>query len=296
MSSEQLSIVISELEQGIENHQIWFTQLHEGMLCKQPFLETVTHPQAHTKCQLGCWLYEKANNLIHQYPQFEHLVAIHKEMHDEARQLVKLWQKTNEVKLANYRSFLDHQRKVMDLLNNQREEILHLQESLDPLTELINRRYMDVILKKNHAFSVRHEQPLVIAMLDLDYFKSVNDNYGHLAGDEVLKATSKCLSSSLRDLDYICRYGGEEFLVMLPKTTLDDSYKVMERVREGIEQSIIDFGETEIKVTVSIGLSSFEAGKSLEDLISQADEALYAAKLKGRNQVIAYTSRLPFQS
>lgn len=156
----------------------------------------------------------------------------------------------------------------------------------DTLTRLMNRRGITVSLIDAMAQAERYDHPLAIAMVDIDHFKSVNDNHGHEAGDKVLSEVASLLSEALRMPDKVGRYGGEEFLVVLPHTTLPQAKKIAERMRTAIERFGFALGEKTIPVTVSLGLTQYRKGEDLEQLLSRVDEALYQAKAGGRNQVI----------
>ena len=122
-------------------------------------------------------------------------------------------------------------------------------------------------------------------MLDIDHFKKINDTYGHLAGDFVLKEIAKIIKDSIRKSDICGRFGGEEFVIVLPNTKLSGAMKLAERIRETIQNHTFDFNGKKINVTVSIGITSVGVNDSYESLISRADEALYEAKEKGRNRI-----------
>lgn len=295
-SPKEIDEALSKLEQAIENHRVWYCQLHEGLLCNQPLNENITSPIAHTKCNFGCWYYENASEAIHASPDFRKIETVHKIMHDKARELVEKFYNSNQINLAEYRSLSDAQKHLILLLVSLRDSIVSQQHSFDPLTGLINRKLMNFILEKNHAHSIRHIKPYIVAMLDIDYFKSINDNYGHFAGDKALQAVSTYLSASFRDSDSASRYGGEEFLILMPGATHDVSSKVLERVRHDISQLSIQYDDAEIKLTVSIGFSGFEPGKSVWEIVKNADTALYNAKANGRNQVIAYDDSMELGS
>lgn len=147
----------------------------------------------------------------------------------------------------------------------------------DHLTGLANRRFMDIVLKRSFAKSVRFKRPLSVIMLDIDRFKKYNDTYGHSEGDNVLKAVAKVLLKETREIDLAVRYGGEEFLVLLPETGLKSALDVAERIRQTVE--------TSTKVTVSLGVTSYHEKMQQDDLIIKADEALYKAKQNGRNRI-----------
>ena len=159
----------------------------------------------------------------------------------------------------------------------------------DELTGIYNRRYFLEFAEREVSGAVRYGKDLTLCMLDLDFFKKINDSYGHAAGDVVLKETARLLRESIRQYDMLCRYGGEEFAVIMPNTCLADAEAFCERLRKKIEKSPVRFDSKEIQFTVSFGLAQFsaEVGESFADLIRRADEGLYEAKKGGRNRVRA---------
>ncbi|MEM8988187.1 MAG: PleD family two-component system response regulator [Pseudomonadota bacterium] len=162
----------------------------------------------------------------------------------------------------------------------------------DTLTGLYNRRYLANHLRALFDSMTAKKRPLSVMFLDIDYFKKINDSYGHDAGDLVLKEFARRLSSNVRGIDLACRYGGEEFVVVMPDTDQGFAYMVAERLRQDIADEPVSLGESEadLNVTVSIGIATSGAGSGIEspqDLIQRADEALYDAKNGGRNRVVA---------
>lgn len=158
--------------------------------------------------------------------------------------------------------------------------------SIDSLTGVINRREFMKRAKMEVARRLRHQGELSVMLLDVDYFKQVNDNHGHPAGDRVLKFVAQAIVSALREEDILGRIGGEEFAVLLPSTDEPSAGATAERVRSAIENLRIQIGEKEIMVTISIGISGFAAGDlSIEPAMVRADRALYQAKEQGRNRV-----------
>ena len=142
----------------------------------------------------------------------------------------------------------------------------------------------------------RTHDPVTVAMLDLDRFKAINDTYGHQAGDEVLKQMAEILRGTAREIDKIGRYGGEEFIVLLPGTDLDKATVFVERVRRKVAATAFDIGRDEpVRMTTSAGLASYPEApvRDPESLIRLADEALYAAKAAGRNRVVRYNQIPP---
>jgi diguanylate cyclase (GGDEF)-like protein len=163
----------------------------------------------------------------------------------------------------------------------------------DSLTGLYNRRHFEERLLSELAAAQRHDRPACLLMVDVDHFKEVNDEHGHLAGDEVLKMVAFVLRGAVRKEDVLARFGGEEFVVIARETAFDGARALGERIRRAVERSRCtfqgkDLGVTvSIGVTVSVGLTDFVAGKSEREMIAAADRALYLAKEGGRNRVVA---------
>ena len=159
--------------------------------------------------------------------------------------------------------------------------------ALDALTGVYNRRFGLGRLHEEFGRAVRASTPLAVMMLDVDHFKTVNDTYGHPVGDRILKSVCAIARTSLREGDVLLRYGGEEFMIVLPAASAEDITTVGERLRRAVEGSFLRDGEKSIKVTISIGGAAFPDAnvQSEQDLIALADEALYRAKEGGRNRV-----------
>jgi diguanylate cyclase (GGDEF)-like protein len=172
---------------------------------------------------------------------------------------------------------------------------LRLQETLrsgserDPLTDLYNRRHLEISLQRELARARRHAFPVSLVMLDVDHFKAFNDTNGHDAGDEVLRNVAHVLRRHTRAEDVACRYGGEEFLLVLPDCRVDDAYSKCEAIREAIAQlHVFSRGIALPRITASLGIACYpEDGERMEDLIAGADAALYRAKSTGRNCIAA---------
>lgn len=176
--------------------------------------------------------------------------------------------------------------EIEALQSELREQALH-----DPLTGLYNRRFLGDALERELTRIKREKGHLSIIAMDIDHFKQVNDRYGHQAGDETLISTANLLRKHLRGSDFICRYGGEEFLLVLPGASPEAAHKRAEEIRKACAESII--GEEQIKITISLGLATYpEHGQQGEEIIIRADIALYASKHNGRNQVTVWDETL----
>jgi len=161
----------------------------------------------------------------------------------------------------------------------------------DPLTGVFNRRHFFDLAQQELARAQRYGHSLSAIMLDLDHFKQINDQHGHLAGDCVLQTTAKRIRDNIRDIDILGRYGGEEFSVLLPNTALSGAQEIAERVCKIIGSEDVNVNGEEILVTASLGLVSVEelANVRIELLFDQADQALYKAKQTGRNRVVTWS-------
>jgi diguanylate cyclase (GGDEF)-like protein len=159
----------------------------------------------------------------------------------------------------------------------------------DPLTGLFNRRYMEETLDVETRRAVRKEQSIGVIMLDIDHFKSFNDRFGHAAGDELLRSLAALTRTHLRGGDIACRYGGEEFLLILPEATREVALRRAEDLRERVKALEVKYLQTDLgKVTISLGVAVYpEHGRTREDLLAAADAALYEAKAGGRDRVVA---------
>ncbi len=165
--------------------------------------------------------------------------------------------------------------------------------TLDALTGFYNRHQLEVRIKQEVSNAKRQHAPLCGIMTDIDYFKHVNDTYGHAAGDLVLKTIAKVIRGQLREYDIAGRYGGEEFSILLPFTKINEAQMVAERLRQTVENKVIDISkvapdceEKNIKITLSLGIYEIKENDSDDDLMKKADKALYQAKNTGRNKVV----------
>jgi len=165
---------------------------------------------------------------------------------------------------------------------------LQKQSTTDALTGISNRRAFDWQLAREVARAARYHIPLSLVMIDIDHFKACNDTHGHPVGDQVLRAIAGLLEQERRTGDYICRFGGEEFVALLPHTNAMDGKAWSERVRERLEHRPIETTAGALKITASFGVAELERdGTEPDELITAADGALYEAKHRGRNQVFA---------
>ncbi|MCB1177507.1 MAG: GGDEF domain-containing protein [Leptospiraceae bacterium] len=204
----------------------------------------------------------------------------------------------NNDELLQYQNLLELnrdliiQKKELEKVNNElvlKNEELYTLATVDTLTEIYNRKYIMDLFKKELDKSYRYSYDLSLILIDIDYFKKLNDKYGHQAGDLILKDFGKLIEGSIRKTDALGRYGGEEFILVLPHTNKDDAEAIANKVRKAISDYKFTLDNEVINVTASFGVSdNSQINISLDKMISRADKALYKAKMKGRNQVVVY--------
>ena len=192
----------------------------------------------------------------------------------------------DQTQLTNQLEALASKIKVMEdeaeknraVLEKQRYKALH-----DPLTELPNREYYNERASYEYQRWQRYNRPLTLAVFDIDHFKKINDSHGHQAGDRVLKVIGRSVAKRLREVDFFCRFGGEEFVALMPETSLADAMPALDTIRAAIANAAFNYKDQPISITLSIGVTEFKTGDDIESAFVRADEALYAAKSSGRN-------------
>jgi len=198
-----------------------------------------------------------------------------------------LWTPDRQRLLESYLSGAASALSNLRLLDRMKQ-----QANIDMLTGLYNRRFLEDYARKLFAIAKRREQPVGMIMLDLDRFKGFNDAYGHEIGDRILRHFAKTLTASMRETNLASRYGGEEFIVILPDTSAQASMLVAERLRKAVMAMVVPSNSEKPlpHLTVSVGVAAFpEHGRSLEEMIQASDKALYESKRNGRNRVTVAT-------
>ena len=173
---------------------------------------------------------------------------------------------------------------VIRKINFMYKHTKHLSET-DALTKLNNRRCFENCFNKEFARAKRYGNKLSIGIIDVDFFKKINDTYGHLCGDYILQEVAYNIVNNFRQTDFVFRYGGEEFTVILTETSAESAQIPFERLRKTIEEQVFRYDNKDIKVTISAGISSNTKLQDAWDMLDEADKALYKAKNNGRNRV-----------
>jgi len=267
----------------IDGHILWKEKVLEYLAGNTDPINLEINPD---DCEMGQWL----KKVKHKNPEVvEKLIKLHKELHHIAESIVSLKKEEKYVLLVNeYNYFVKTNLLFLSglLAFLLSEEISELQR--DPLTGLLTRRALEEIYKNVMELSLITGEPFGVAFLDIDNFKKVNDTYGHEAGDKVLSHISKVIKKVLRKSDYLFRYGGEEFVIILPATSQKDLQRILEKIRKKVAEEKINVDNNTIRVTVSIGGVVVQERHfiPLSEVIKEADRLMYQAKKSGKNTVI----------
>lgn len=285
LSSEILS-GLKELGVSLVNHGIWARKLHRSLLCNCDPDESDFREDAHHHCRFGQWYYSTENPRLLELEGFKELEEQHKQVHANARGLLVARRDGKEISPEMYDQFTDTVHIFRTTVQSIQYEIVSEVCTLDQLTGVWNRYAMTHRINQEIELARRHGRSGAIALIDFDHFKKVNDQHGHIIGDAVLKNIISYMGEQIRKSDSIFRYGGEEFLFLLPNTGLDSAVEVLERLRRDIKNipTPTDNAE-EIFVSISIGMTGLDGQKTDKEIIDCADRALLTAKANGRDRL-----------
>ena len=280
-------MAIAQLDQAMYNHEQWYKNLVRVLVVRLPPDAADLRTDAHERCTFGQWYASAAVGALCGLPSFVALGKAHESMHASAAHLAQRVDDDLPISagdLDQFNNLLDHVRLELDSL---RRELAQTAQNRDPLTDARNRASMLSDLREQHALVRRGLQDCVLAMIDIDHFKAVNDRVGHAMGDAVLRSVAQCLQANMRLYDHLYRYGGEEFLLCCPQTSIADAAGLAERLRHQVAELHVPNGTggPDIQVTASFGIAALDPTRTVEETIERADEAMYRAKTAGRNRV-----------
>lgn len=285
-SRQQLLTTIAQLDQALDNHEQWHKGIVRALIAHVPPDAADLEPDAHRRCHLGQWYESDATRSLRDHPAFLALGKAHEQMHSSATKLLQHACDKLPIQAEEIDAFGDVRDRLKLELQSLRQELAEALANRDPLTGARNRLSMLADLREQHALVQRDAQQCAIAIIDLDFFKKVNDHYGHLTGDAVLASTVHCLESLIRPYDRIYRYGGEEFLLCMPNTSVDAAIPLAERLRAAVAAIEVKSSDGAIlRVSASFGVAALHKMRSVEESIDKADKAMYLAKHRGRNRV-----------
>lgn len=284
LSSEDAEQIIHELGRALDSDREWAAKFRTMLICRTKPKKADLNPDSHKDTEFGRWYYGQVNSKLRDHPGFTAIGKNSEHMHALALKLALAIQEDINITPRQYKAFM----KSVDLFRGSLRTLLSeawdFLRYADPLTGVMTRGAMDMYLEAEQERTNRSEQSSCIAMMDLDLFKKVNDTHGHQAGDKVLETLAGYLQENLRRYDQVFRYGGEEFLILLPNTTTTNSKRVLDRLRQNIKSLAIEIAENKtLHVSVSFGIAQLLSNKPAKVSINFADQALYEAKKAGRN-------------
>jgi len=287
LRTEHLVSLIDGLRAAKERHYSWLWDIHRALLCETPLpLDVQIDPR---QCEFAGWMRSVASEpLVRHTDSFHRLHERHLKMHQAAEQLISTAARQRPVPVTVYDNFVEQRNRFKTIVERFERDLWDMACLIDQLTGLRNRFGMLTDLQDEQQRLIREGGDCCIAMIDIDHFKTINDQYGHQAGDLLLQTLAKLLVSRLRPYDHLYRYGGEEFLICLPGANLEEAAVILERMRHDISTLDFSVNDQPIPVTASFGLTAIGREVCIEDYIEHADEALYTAKAAGRNRVAVY--------
>lgn len=278
--------IARQLGPALHDHGRWVQRIHAILVCRTPPPAPDLAAEAHLASPLGRWLNDAAADRLSRHPQHAAAALAQRRMHDQARRLLAAIGRGEPIDAADYQAFADSIAALERSLETLVMQLWDLVRYTDPLTGIGTRFAMLPRLEEERERVKRSGRPATICMMDIDRFKRINDRHGHHAGDRVLEAASTYLAGHLRRYDEICRYGGEEFVLLLPDAAPADAVPVIDRLRLGLAALPVALPDgLRIRITASFGIAALAPDTSVYTSLAEADRAMYAAKAAGRNCV-----------
>ena len=283
----ELEEAIEELDSAIENQEHWYADLNRRFIFDLAPNSQDLSSESHHLCAFGAWLDMYGNEKIRQQPIFDKIKHNHKLLHQLASELLTKVVQGEKLDPVEYDALYKLEKSLRHRLHELNSKLREKASNLDGLTGLYNRKEMFTQLARQQEFVDRGVYDVTIALMDVDNFKGLNDTYGHLTGDKILRQLSDYLSSNVRSYDTVYRYGGDEFLILLPNTKLYKAYQILSRLHEKFGQFVIaEDDEKMITVTTSFGVAALKKETDIETSIKAADNYLFEAKKKGKNRLL----------
>jgi len=282
--------MLHQLDLAKKAHADW-TERTLGRLVCQARKERGSHldPGPH-RCSFGQWYYDGAPVELRHQPEFQMIGEDHQLVHTLAQRMLRSVAAGLPVDPADYERFAAGNRKLVLEIDALRHELQHGLDHRDPLTGALERHALMAEFQEWHELARRGAQHCCVVFMDLDRFKGINDTHGHLVGDRVLGLAVQRMGEALRPYDKLFRYGGDEFVMLLPAVELDDARGIAERVRRRLASTpwVIAADGTVVTVTGSFGVAELDPFVGVQESLDRADSALMAAKSMGRNRVVAW--------
>jgi diguanylate cyclase (GGDEF)-like protein len=286
----RLQQALDELQEALRDHEAWFANLMRGLVCRVEPAADDLDPEGHRRCRFGRWYHGPGQEVLREQPSFVAIESEHVSLHAIAARILGDAATGADVQASEYDELVACSTQLRLELETLRHEIETALRDRDAVTGAFGRVEILPALREAGELVRRGVQLACIAFMDLDHFKEVNDAHGHRLGDQVLAAAIQFLTTHLRSYDRVFRYGGDEFLILLPAAHIEVAARLIERLRAGLAATTLGVDEAgrPLRMTASFGITPLEPDVSAEESMDRADKALLLAKAAGRNRVMRW--------
>ncbi len=286
----RLQQALDELQEAAHEHEAWFGNLMRSIVCRVDAGPDDPDPADHRCCRFGRWYHAKSQFVLREQPSFTAIESEHVRLHQLAARVLREAAANAPIPRTDYDELVACSLRLRFELETLRHEIETALHNRDVLTGAYGRVEIFPALREAGELVRRDVQHVCIAFMDLDRFKDVNDAHGHRVGDEVLAGAVRYVTEHLRTYDKVFRYGGDEFLIMLPAAHIEVASRLIERLRCGLAATTLAVDEAgrPLRMTASFGITPLEPDVSAEESVDRADKALLLAKAAGRNRVLRW--------
>jgi diguanylate cyclase len=287
-SHREILARLHDLDKAIGSHAKWLARLNRQLICSGTANTDDLAEDAHIRCPFGAWFYGPGKAHLSAEPSYEAISAVHQSMHGIARFLLTNQAAGRPIMPDDYDALMAVAGRFRQLLRGLEQELMERMGAVDKLTGVWNRQAVHVRLAEEVERLQRTRQPCTLCYVDLDDFARLNEAHGQRVGDAVLQSVTAFLASRLRGYDTIFRIGGEEFLVCLPNTALDQATTLLNRLREELAATPIEAEGTAVRLTASFGVVALDPVFFIEETLEQVERAQLIAKREGGNRVCVW--------
>ncbi|MEW5789064.1 MAG: diguanylate cyclase [Pseudomonadota bacterium] len=276
---------LHEVDRALASHTQWLSRLNRQLICGGTPSPDDLVEDAHLRCGLGHWLHGEGGTRLHGEPGLAALQVVHQSLHGIARHLLLAQSAGQPIAPDDYDALVAVAGRIRQLLRRLEQELMERLGAVDKLTGVWNRQAVNLRLAEEVERVQRTRQPCTICFVDLDHFARINDEHGHRVGDAVLKAVAAFFAGHLRGYDTIYRLGGEEFLLCLPTTDLDQAGNLLNRLREELAATGFPVEDRTIRLTASFGVVSLDPIFFIDETLERVERAQLIARSEGGNRV-----------